>query len=46
MERIWKRRDSLLGLHKPTKVQVDTRETLAKLLGRSPEELPSGDLDS
>lgn len=45
-ERIWKRYDSLLGLHKPVKVELDPRQTLAKLLGRSPEELPNGDSES
>ena len=46
MERVWRRRDALLGLHKPLKVQIDPRETLAKLLGTKPEDLPNGDSDS
>lgn len=46
LERVWKRRDALLGLHKPLKIQIDPRETLAKLLGKSPEELPDGDSDA
>lgn len=46
LERVWKRRDALLGLHKPLKVELDPRQTLAKLLGRSPEELPDGDPDA
>ena len=46
LERVWKRQDALLGTHKPVKVRVDAREALAKLLGKTPEELPSGDSDS
>ncbi|MGE3467698.1 MAG: hypothetical protein AB7J13_12275 [Pyrinomonadaceae bacterium] len=46
IDRIWKRRDSLLGLHKPLKVDIDPRKSLAKLLGRDPEEFPDGDPDS
>lgn len=45
-ERIWRRHDALLGLHKPQKIEMSTRESLAKLLGRDPEELPDGDPDS
>lgn len=46
MERVWKRKDSLLGLHKPVKIDLGTNEHLAKILGRKPEELPSGDAES
>ncbi len=46
LDRIWKRRDSLLGLNAPVKVDVNPREALAKLLGRNPEELPDGDADA
>lgn len=46
MSRVWDRRDSLLGLRKPIEVKVDPRETLAKLIGVRPEDLPSGDADS
>lgn len=45
-ERIWKRRDAMLGLHKPQRIEVSARDNLAKLLGRSPEEIPDGDSDS
>lgn len=46
MDRIWRRRDNIEGLHKPIKVDIDPQKTLAKLLGRDPQELPSGDVES
>ncbi len=46
IDRLWKRRDALLGLHKPQEIKVDARETLARLLGRKPEDLPDGDPDA
>lgn len=46
ISRIWQRRDAILGLHKPIKLDMKPNELLAKLLGRSPEEFPSGDVES
>ncbi len=45
-QRIWERQDAVLGTHKPVKLEVDARQSLAKLLGKSPEELPNGDPES
>lgn len=43
---VWRRIDALLGLHKPVKIDLKPSEALAKLLGRNPEEFPSGDVES
>lgn len=45
-DRIWSRYDAILGTRKPVKLDLDPRQSLAKLLGRSPEELPNGDSDA
>jgi hypothetical protein len=40
LERIWKRRDAIMGTHKPQKVELSARESLAKLLGKKAEDIP------
>lgn len=45
-ERTLKLRLQLLGIAKPIKVDINPQHALAQLLGRKPEELPRGDLNS
>lgn len=39
-QRLWDRFDAITGTHKPVKIDTDPRQTLARILGRKPEEFP------